>query len=271
CANGAAYRSAPTVFRELGAEVHAIANAPDGYNINLNCGSLHPELCAQKVLELKADLGLALDGDADRVIFIDSLGQVVNGDQILYLLATHLKEKKALAKDTMVTTVMSNSGLDLALNKKGIEVKRTAVGDRYVAECLRGEGLNFGGEQSGHIIFFEHSTTGDGTLAALKTVEAMINSGQSFKTLGSLIGLLHQAQRNVAVSDPAQVMTSPKIEQLKIFVNSKLQQNGRVLIRPSGTEPIVRILIEGLEADLVDKLAKFCADEVAKIQLPVGL
>jgi phosphoglucosamine mutase len=266
CANGAAFRVAPAVFRELGAEVYPIADNPDGYNINLNCGSLHPEFCAQKVSQLNADLGVALDGDADRVIFIDGLGQVVNGDQILYLLADHLKNKKALAKNTMVSTVMSNLGLDLALKKAGIELKRTAVGDRYVSECLRQEGLNFGGEQSGHVIFLDHSTTGDGTLAALKTVEAMLETKRSFATLGSLIGVHHQAQKNVEVANPALVMASPKIEQLRIFVNSKLQDNGRVLIRASGTEPYVRVLIEGTNADLVDKLAKFCSDEVAKIQ-----
>jgi phosphoglucosamine mutase len=259
CANGAAYKSAPAVFEELGAVVHVLGNNPDGFNINQNCGSLHPEVCAAKVLELKADLGVALDGDADRAIFIDHEGQVVDGDQIMYLCAVHLQKTGALANKAIATTVMSNMGLEMALEREGIKLWRTSVGDRYVAECLRRENLNFGGEKSGHLIFLDHATTGDGTLAVMKKSE------RSLKDLASLITLFPQVLVNVPVASPSKAKTSPKVKALIAEVEAKLGRSGRILLRPSGTEPVVRVMVEGQNEDEINSLAHECADQVAEL------
>ncbi|MDR0621679.1 MAG: phosphoglucosamine mutase [Deltaproteobacteria bacterium] len=265
CANGAAYQSAPAAFEELGAKVHVLASSPDGFNINRDCGSLHPEGCAAKVVELGADLGVALDGDADRAIFIDHRGEVVDGDQIMFLCATHLKRSGTLAKDAVATTVMSNMGLEIALDKEGIKLWRTAVGDRYVAECLRKEGLNFGGEQSGHLIFLDHATTGDGTLAALQILAVMKSSGRPLRELASTLSLFPQVLVNVPVANPAKAKKSPEIDGLVDDARRKLGPRGRVLLRPSGTEPLVRVMVEGENVAEIEALAKECAERVAQI------
>lgn len=263
CANGAAYKSAPAVFDELGAQVHVLGAAPDGLNINRGSGSLYPEVCAAKVLEVGADLGVALDGDADRAIFIDHEGQVVDGDQIMFLCAAHLKRKGELKRDAIAATVMSNMGLELALEREGIKLFRTSVGDRYVAERLRREGLNFGGEKSGHLIFLDHATTGDGTLAALQTLAVMGTTGKSLKELASLIRLMPQVLVSVPSKKPADAAAHPKVAAAVKSVEARLGGFGRVLLRPSGTEPVVRVMVEGEDEALINCLAQECAETVA--------
>ncbi|MDR3135258.1 MAG: phosphoglucosamine mutase [Deltaproteobacteria bacterium] len=263
CANGAAYRTAPAVFEELGANVHVLANNPDGLNINRDCGSLYPEACARKVAELSADLGVALDGDADRAIFIDHQGQVVDGDQIMFLCAAHFKKLGTLSRDAVVTTVMSNMGLEIALEREGIKLFRTSVGDRYVAECLLKEGLNFGGEKSGHLIFLDHSTTGDGTLAALQTMAVIKSAGLPLRELASRVELFPQVLVNVPAPEPSKVNDFPEIACLVESVQKKLGRGGRILLRPSGTEPVVRVMVEGPDLGEIDTLAKECAQRVS--------
>jgi phosphoglucosamine mutase len=264
CANGAAHKSAPAVFEELGAKVHVLANSPDGFNINLDCGSLHPGLCAREVVARSADLGVALDGDADRAVFIDHRGEVVDGDQIMFLCAAHFKRFGSLANDAVATTVMSNMGLEIALGKEGIKLWRTNVGDRYVAECLRREGLNFGGEKSGHLIFLDHATTGDGTLAALQTLAVMKSAGRPLRELASLITLFPQVLVNVPAANPSKARSSPEIDSLVAAARRKLGDRGRILLRPSGTEPMVRVMVEGEDLAEIDALARECAERVSK-------
>ncbi|MDR1297164.1 MAG: phosphoglucosamine mutase [Deltaproteobacteria bacterium] len=267
CANGAAFKSAPAVFEELGARVHVLGNAPDGFNINRGVGSLHPEVCAGKVLELQADLGVALDGDADRAIFIDHRGEVVDGDQIMFLCAAHLKKTGGLAKDAVAATVMSNKGLEIALEREGIALERTRVGDRYVAECLRKNGLNFGGEKSGHLIFLDHATTGDGTLAALQTLAVMKTTGRTLRDLAANVSLLPQVLLSVPAARPAELSASPQVAAVVRDVEGRLGRQGRVLLRPSGTEPVVRVMVEGGDLDSVTELARECAERVAGLGL----
>jgi phosphoglucosamine mutase len=265
CANGSAFRSAPAVFEELGAKVHVLGDSPDGFNINQACGSLYPEICARKVVELKADLGVALDGDADRAIFIDHSGQVVDGDQIMFLCAAHLKRAGTLSKNAVAATIMSNMGLEAALGREGIRLFRTSVGDRYVAECLRREGLNFGGEKSGHLIFLDHATTGDGTLAALQTLAVMKQTGRPLKELASLIALFPQVLINVPVAMASMASSGQAIEALSQKAQESLGPEGRVLLRPSGTEPVVRVMVEGPDEGKIETVALECAAQVAKM------
>ncbi|MDR1546639.1 MAG: phosphoglucosamine mutase [Deltaproteobacteria bacterium] len=265
CANGAAWKSAPAVFEELGAQVHLVGVSPDGFNINQGLGSLHPEVCAEKVLELQADLGVALDGDADRAIFIDHRGQTVDGDQIMFLCAVHLKRQKLLAKNAVAATVMSNLGLETALEREGIRLLRTNVGDRYVAERLRRDGLNFGGEKSGHLIFLDHATTGDGGLAALQTLSVMKTTGRPLRELASLMTLFPQVLLNVPAARPAEAGSHPEILKMVKDVKDRLGRRGRVLLRPSGTEPVVRVMLEGEDEGLINSLAKECAQLTARL------
>jgi phosphoglucosamine mutase len=263
CANGAAWRTAPAVFEELGARVHVLGVSPDGLNINRGVGSLHPEVCAGKVLEVHADLGVALDGDADRAVFIDHRGEVVDGDQIIFLCASHLRSQGTLARDAIATTVMSNMGLEIALEREGIRLLRTSVGDRYVAERLRGERLNFGGEKSGHLIFLDHATTGDGALAALQILSVMGTSGRALRDLVSLIDLFPQILLSVPSPRPAEAAAHPKVAALAEAASRRLGRRGRVLLRPSGTEPVVRVMVEGEDEALITALAQECAQAVA--------
>lgn len=259
CANGAAYRVAPRIYREMGAEVTPIYNDPDGVNINSNCGSTHPEELMAAVIKAGADLGLAHDGDADRVLAVDAGGKLVDGDQIMVACAQHMKEKGTLARNTIVVTVMSNLGLHLALKESGIRVLQTKVGDRYVLEELQRGGARLGGEQSGHIIFLDHNTTGDGILTALQLLSVMKESGLSLKELAGRMERLPQLLENVPVSDKDLVMNSPILASAISEEEKTLNGRGRILVRPSGTEPLVRVMAEGKNMsqlkDIINRLA----------------
>lgn len=260
CANGAAYKVAPTVLQELGAEVFTVGTDPDGTNINSECGSTHPEAAVERVHETRADIGISLDGDADRAILIDERGEVVDGDKILALCALHLQETGELAEDTLVATVMSNIGLDRALADHGIDVVRTQVGDRYVVERMRENGYNLGGEQSGHLIFLDHTTTGDGMIAALQVLAIMKRRKQTLSELADVMEPFPQKLVNVKVH------SKPPLEELDGFqqevgrVEDELGEEGRVLVRYSGTEPVARVMVEAPEKATVRNYANALAD-----------
>lgn len=261
CANGAAYELAPTVFRELGAKVVAVGAEPNGRNINAGVGSTHPEFLREKVLELGADLGLSFDGDADRLIAIDENGEEVDGDYILCLIGDRLKREGKLAHDTVVTTVMANIGFFKGAEAIGLQTARTAVGDRYVMEEMRRGGFNLGGEQSGHVIFLDYITTGDGILTALQLVDTVVASG---KKLGELKGLMRKYPQklvNVRVADKSLYNGNAAIEQAVKQVEAELGDNGRVLVRPSGTESLIRVMAEGPEKDQVEAYV----DQIAEV------
>ena len=249
CANGAAYDVAPRIYRKLGAEVIPIFNCPDGVNINNCCGSTHPEALMKAVTANGADLGLAHDGDSDRVLAVDAAGRLVDGDQIMVICAKHLKEKGQLEKDTVVVTVMSNLGLHLSLRKAQIKVIETKVGDRYVLEELLRTGARLGGEQSGHIIFLDHNTTGDGIITALQLLSVIKESGQSLESLASQMERLPQLLDNVRVADKKAVMNSPLLASAIAREEKLLDGNGRILVRLSGTEPLVRVMAEGRDME----------------------
>jgi phosphoglucosamine mutase len=248
------------VFEELGAKVHLFGARPDGVNINLGVGSLQPQLCVKKVLSTGADLGLALDGDADRAIFVDGRGQVADGDQIMNICARHLKRRGRLNQDTMAATIMSNLGLEIALSRCGISLVRTPVGDRYVVERMRRDGLNFGGEQSGHLIFLDYGTTGDGLLAALQTLVAMKEEDKPLADLADLMTPLPQVLLNVKAARPREAETNPAIAAQVAKIAARLGNRGRIVLRPSGTEPVVRIMLEGDDLDEITVLAEETAD-----------
>jgi phosphoglucosamine mutase len=245
CANGAAYKVAPAVLTELGAEVISLGVSPNGTNINAGCGSLHPEVMAEAVKAHRADLGVALDGDADRAIFVDEFGNEVDGDHIMAICGTQLLKEGKLAKSTVVATVMSNMGLDIALRQAGGKVVKTAVGDRYVVEEMLRSGYNFGGEQSGHMIFLEHNTTGDGMISALQVLAIVRRSGKSLSELAQVMIALPQVLVNVRVAQRRELSSVPAVQQVIDAVEAKLGASGRVLIRYSGTEPLLRIMLEG--------------------------
>jgi phosphoglucosamine mutase len=264
CANGAAYKVAPAVLEELGAEVITIGVKPNGTNINDGCGSLYPKVMSKLVKEHQADLGIALDGDADRVIFCDEFGNVVDGDQIMAICAIDLLKHKRLKKNTLVATVMSNMGLDIAMRRAGGKVIKTAVGDRYVVEEMRKGGYNLGGEQSGHMIFLDHITTGDGMLSALQLLAIIQRTGRSLSELAGVMIPLPQVLINVRVKKRQDIMTFPDIAALVKEVESKLADNGRLLLRYSGTEPLLRIMLEGQDKYEITAWAKEIADAVEK-------
>jgi phosphoglucosamine mutase len=264
CANGAAYKVAPAVFEELGAEVITVGNKPNGTNINAGCGSLHPEVMSELVKEHQADLGIALDGDADRVIFCDEFGNVVDGDQIMAICATEMLRQKKLKKNTLVATVMSNMGLDIAMRKAGGKVIKTAVGDRYVVEEMRKGGHNLGGEQSGHMIFLDHITTGDGVLSALQLLSVIRSKGQTLSELAEVMIPLPQVLLNVRVAKKQDIMTVPEIAALVSDIEQKLGDDGRLLIRYSGTEPLLRVMLEGQDKYEITAWAKEIVDAVER-------
>lgn len=264
CANGAAYKVAPAVLEELGAEVIPIGVKPNGTNINSGCGSLHPEIMSEAVKSHRADLGIALDGDADRVIFVDEFGNVVDGDQIMAICATDMIRQKKLRKNTLVATVMSNMGLDIAMRRAGGKVIKTDVGDRYVVEAMRKGGYSLGGEQSGHMIFLDHNTTGDGTLSALQLLSIIRRSGKTLSELAEVMIPLPQVLVNVRVSEKQDVMEIPSVAELIKSTEARLGQDGRILVRYSGTEPLLRIMIEGNDKYQITAWAKGIGEAVEK-------
>jgi phosphoglucosamine mutase len=262
CAHGAAYHVAPAVFEELGAKVIALGVAPDGKNINEGCGAVHPERMSRAVQKHGADLGLALDGDADRVIMADEKGRVVDGDAIMALVGLDLLRRKALAKRTVVATVMSNVGLERALAQEGGRVVRTAVGDRYVVEEMRRSGYNFGGEQSGHLIFLDHVTTGDGVAAALNVLAVMRREQAPLSGLARCFEAVPQALVNVAVKGKRPLTGFPTIGRAIASVEKALGTEGRVLVRYSGTENKARVLVEGADARRIKGYAEEIAEAI---------
>jgi phosphoglucosamine mutase len=264
CANGAAYRVAPAVLEELGAEVITFGVKPNGTNINAGCGSLHPDIISEAVKEHRAHLGIALDGDADRVIFVDEFGNEVDGDHIMAICATDLLRQKKLKKSTVVATVMSNMGLDIAVKKAGGKVVKTAVGDRYVVEEMVRHGYNLGGEQSGHMIFLDHNTTGDGTLTALQVLAIMRRTGKPLSELAEVMIPLPQVLLNVRVAEKKDITAIPETAALIKDIEAKLGDEGRILIRYSGTEPLLRIMLEGQDKYQITAWAKEIADLAEK-------
>lgn len=261
CANGAGYKVAPTVLRELGATVEVIGNKPNGMNINQACGAVHPELLQETVRLHKADLGIALDGDADRAIFVCEQGTVVDGDHVMAALGLDLHRQGLLANRTLVGTVMSNFGLELSMAKAGITLIRTPVGDRYLLERMLAEGYNFGGEQSGHFIFLDHNTTGDGLISALQILSLMKRSKKPLSELAKAMTAVPQILVNIKVKQKPVLESIPEIDRAIQENNRRLNGSGRVLIRYSGTEPLLRIMVEGEHASVV----KDVADELARV------
>lgn len=257
CANGAAYKVAPMVFEELGADVVAINNTPDGNNINDKCGSTHPEGLQEEVLRNNADLGLAYDGDADRLIAVNEKGQIVDGDHIMILSAIYMKKHNKLAKDTLVVTVMSNIGLVIAAKENNIKLATTAVGDRYVLEEMKNSGYNLGGEQSGHMIFLDYNTTGDGTLSSLVLAQIVKEEGKALSELAAVMNQYPQVLVNARIKNENKnrYMEIPEIKAEIERIEKLMDGCGRVLIRPSGTEPLVRVMLEGKDEGQLKELA----------------
>jgi phosphoglucosamine mutase len=262
CAHGAAYAIAPWIFKELGAEVVVLNNQPDGTNINLKCGATFPEVIQEKVKEVKADIGLALDGDADRVIVCDEKGEMFDGDHLMLACALYFKEKGLLKHEKVVTTVMSNIGFIKALEKAGIEVVRTKVGDRYVMEEMKKGGCLLGGEQCGHIIFSRYSSTGDGIISALQLMDVMKKQGKKLSELSRLMESYPQILVNINVKEkrPFEEMTS--VKQAIEEAEQTLGDNGRVLVRYSGTENLARVMVEGQSEKQINSLAENIADKI---------
>ncbi len=267
-ANGATYTSARTVFSDLSADLHVIGENPDGLNINLGVGSTHPENLAKAVVANGSDLGLAFDGDGDRLIAVDETGAIVDGDKIMFIVAKHLHEKGLLAQDTVVTTVMSNLGFHKALEAAGINSVITAVGDRYVVEEMKKNGHNFGGEQSGHIIFLDNNTTGDGQASAILLVKVMRETGQKLSELAAQVTIYPQKLVNVRVENSmkSKAMEVPAIADIIAIMADKMAGNGRILVRPSGTEPLLRVMAEAPTDkevdDYVDTIVEVVRQEI---------
>lgn len=265
-ANGSAYRVAKEIFMALKAEIVTINDAPNGTNINVKCGSTHPEILAKVVVGYNADLGLAYDGDADRLVAVDKFGKIIDGDKIISILACKMSNSASLNKNKVVTTIMSNMGVESYLKEKNIELIRANVGDRYVLEAMKENGLNLGGEQSGHIILLDYSTTGDGVLSSLKLVEALRDSKHTLDEKVSEIQEWPQEMINVRVARDKKA-TWAQNEIITSFIAKKEEEmagKGRVLVRTSGTEPIIRVMVEGKEASVVSKVVKEIADLVER-------
>ncbi len=263
CANGAAYRTAPSVLWELGAEMIPIGVDPNGFNINSGCGSTHPEAAAAKVVETRADIGICLDGDADRLVIIDERGQVADGDQIMGLIAGRWADAGRLTGDTLVATVMSNLGLERHLNDRGIDLIRTGVGDRYVVEAMRAGGHPLGGEQSGHIVMTDYATTGDGLIAALQFLAAMVETGKKASDLARVFDPVPQKLINLRYTDGSDPLASDEVQTAIAAAEKELGRNGRLLIRKSGTEPLIRVMAEAVDPKLLEKVLK---DVVAAVK-----
>lgn len=265
CANGASYKITPFVLDELGAEVIAINNKPDGKNINAGCGSTHPQAMQKEVLKHKAHIGIAHDGDGDRTIFCDEKGEIIDGDKIMAICAIDMKKEKRLKNNIVVTTVMSNLGFEIFLKKSGIKIVRTQVGDRYVVEEMLRQGCNLGGEQSGHIVFMDHNTTGDGAISALQVLAVMCKTGKPLSKLASGIPIYPQVLLNVPVPKPKSIEKFPAVMSAIKKAEHQLKA-GRILVRPSGTEPKIRIMVEGSSMHKITALAEELA-EVIKLNM----
>ncbi len=263
CANGATYQVAPSVFKELGAEVISIGVSPDGLNINQDCGSTAPEALKRKVLEVDADLGIALDGDGDRVLMVDRSGALVDGDELLYIIA-RARHSHGNLTGPVVGTLMSNLGLELALQGEGIAFMRAKVGDRYVMEMLQVHDGILGGESSGHIVCLDRTTTGDGIVSALQVLAAMVQTGSTLQTLRQGMSRFPQIMINVPLAARVDVGASDTIQRAVQDAEARLNGKGRVLLRPSGTEPLIRVMVEGEDEALVRQQAEYLADVVAR-------
>jgi phosphoglucosamine mutase len=262
CANGAAYVAAPAAFEAQGAQVIRIHATPDGININDNCGSTHLDSLRAAVLEHQADIGIALDGDADRCLAVDTDGEVVDGDQILAILALALRDAGRLKNDTVVATVMSNLGFVQAMRDNGIRVEQTKVGDRYVLEAMHEGGFTLGGEQSGHVVMMEHATTGDGVLTALHLMSIMANTGKALTELAAVMTRMPQVLVNVPGVDKARADSDPDLTRAVAEAKQQLGDTGRVLLRPSGTESLVRVMVEAKTFEVASDVADRLADAV---------
>ena len=264
CAHGATYRVAPETFFELGAGVTSLFDQPNGENINANCGSQHPETLAKEVVKGKADVGFAFDGDGDRLIAVDEKGSVLTGDQIMALCAKNMKKQGKLSNNLVVSTVMSNIGLSMALKVLGIQQRITAVGDRYVLEEMRATAVSLGGEDSGHVIFLEHHTTGDGIITALQVLAAMKKEQKPLSELAQVMKVFPQMLINVEVKTKPELSTIPEIGAAVRDVEEQLGDKGRVLVRYSGTQPMCRVMVEGPRKEITDAYCKGIAGVVKK-------
>ncbi|HME44800.1 MAG TPA: phosphoglucosamine mutase [Syntrophorhabdales bacterium] len=255
CAHGATYKVAPAVFEELGAHVVPYGVEPDGENINKECGSLYPNALRELVLDKNAHVGVAFDGDGDRVLFVDEKGEIVDGDTLMAICGRYLREKSCLKRNTVVATIASNMGLDVCLKRDGIRVVRTDVGDRYVLERMLQDGFNFGGEKSGHVVFLDHNTTGDGVVTALKVLNVMIEKGASLHDLKKGFDEFPQVELNVRVREKKPLNKLPEFQKTVEGVEKALKNKGRVVVRYSGTEMLLRIMVEGKNHDQVKSYA----------------
>lgn len=267
CSNGSASSVAKSVFDALGAKTYVINNEPDGTNINTNCGSTHIEYLQKYVKEKHLDVGFAYDGDADRCIAVDHLGNVIDGDLIMYVCGKHMKEQGRLENDTIVTTIMSNLGLYKACDRAGIKYEKTAVGDKYVCENMMANGHSLGGEQSGHIIFSKHATTGDGILTSLMVMEVMIEKKQPLSSLASEVVIYPQLLKNVRVSNKETAKNNPAVQEAVEKVADELGDDGRILVRESGTEPVIRVMVEAKK----DTICEAMVDSVIEVMDKEGL
>lgn len=264
CAHGANYKIAPLALEELGAEVFALSTSPNGTNINHQCGSLYPESMQEKVKEVRADIGLALDGDADRLIVADENGRVLDGDEIMAICAQDLISKKKLHKNMLVATSMSNMGLDIFMKERGGSLLRTDVGDRYVVEAMRKHNINLGGEKSGHLIFRDYSTTGDGLLAAMQLLRIMLETGKKLSELAGQLTLFAQEMHSVQIIKKPDLKTVPEIQEALKNAENELKENGRIVLRYSGTENVCRVMVEAKDEKTVKRISINLVDIVKK-------
>ena len=270
CANGATYHIAPSVFGELGAEVIAIGNKPDGFNINQGCGSTEPESLRKHVIKFGADVGVGLDGDGDRLIMVDAAGNTVDGDQIIYIIARD-SQHKGLLHGGVVGTLMSNYGLEKAITAMVVPFLRTSVGDRYVLEALKEHDWKIGGESSGHVVCLDKTTTGDGIVAALQVLAIMVKQEKTLKHLCEGVSLLPQTLINLKTTNAAELAKNHSVINAVDVLRAKLQGNGRVLLRPSGTEPLLRVMVEGIDGQQVQLQAQQLTDEISSIEQKLKL
>jgi phosphoglucosamine mutase len=269
CANGATYHIAPNVFAELGASVISIGDKPDGFNINQECGSTAPELLQKKVISSGADIGIALDGDGDRLVLVDAKGNLVDGDQILYIIAKD-RFQRGVLHGGVVGTLMTNYGLEMALSVLNIPFLRSKVGDRYVLEALKENDWRIGGETSGHIVCLDKTTTGDGIVAALQVLSIMVKQDKTLEQLCQGVTLLPQSLVNLRTDHAAVLASNPKVIKAVSNLENSLKGEGRVLLRPSGTEPLLRVMVEGADASLVKQQAQTLCDDISRIDLELN-